>query len=84
MRACAAARRAWRWRAGHGRGAVGRAGLLMPYVHGGWALRIGALAVLVSAGVVVYGIATLVWGPSPRGHRAAHPPPPGGNPSNNT
>lgn len=37
-------------------------GLLMPYVHGAWALRIGALAVLVSAGVLVYGLATLVMG----------------------
>jgi putative peptidoglycan lipid II flippase len=37
-------------------------GLLMPYVHGTWALRIGALAVLVLAGMLVYGLATLVLG----------------------
>jgi putative peptidoglycan lipid II flippase len=37
-------------------------GVLMPYVHGTWALRIGALAVLVMAGMVVYGLATLVLG----------------------
>jgi len=37
-------------------------GLLMPYVHGTWPVRFAALAVLVSAGMVVYGLATLVMG----------------------
>lgn len=63
-------------------------GLLMPYVHGGWALRIGALAVLVSAGVVVYGIATLVMGAFTRADIALltrrRPAAPTPNPSNNT
>ena len=37
-------------------------GLLTPYVHGTWAVRFGALAALVSAGMVVYGLATVVMG----------------------
>lgn len=37
-------------------------GLLMPYVHGVWPVRFAALAVLVSAGMLVYGLATLVMG----------------------
>jgi putative peptidoglycan lipid II flippase len=37
-------------------------GLLMPYVHGTWLVRFAALAVLVSAGMVVYGLATVVLG----------------------
>ena len=37
-------------------------GLLMPYVHGSWLIRFAALAVLVSAGMVVYGLATVVLG----------------------
>ncbi|MDF8331969.1 murein biosynthesis integral membrane protein MurJ [Novosphingobium cyanobacteriorum] len=37
-------------------------GLLMPYVHGTWPVRFGALAVLVSAGMVVYGLATVLSG----------------------
>ena len=36
--------------------------LLMPYVHGTWLVRFATLAVLVSAGMVVYGLATLVMG----------------------
>ena len=34
----------------------------MPYVHGAWLVRFGALAVLVSAGMVVYALATFVLG----------------------
>jgi len=37
-------------------------GRLMPYVHGGWLMRIGALAVLVGAGVCVYAAATVALG----------------------
>lgn len=37
-------------------------GLLTPYVHGTWAVRFGALAVLVSAGALVYGVATVLSG----------------------
>ncbi len=35
---------------------------LMPYVHGTWFVRCAALAILVSAGALVYGAATLVLG----------------------
>jgi putative peptidoglycan lipid II flippase len=51
-------------RPGHGRGALGRAGradALCPWRLGLAHRRAGRL---VRAGVVVYGIATLVWGPS--------------------
>ena len=37
-------------------------GLLTPYVHGTWPVRFAALAVLVSAGALVYGLATIVMG----------------------
>ena len=37
-------------------------GLLMPYVHGTWTVRIAALTVLVSAGCLVYGAATILLG----------------------
>ncbi|MFC3173211.1 murein biosynthesis integral membrane protein MurJ [Novosphingobium bradum] len=37
-------------------------GLLTPYVHGTWLVRFAALAALVSAGTVVYGLATVVMG----------------------
>lgn len=37
-------------------------GLLMPYVHGTWPVRFGALAVLVTAGMLVYGLASVVLG----------------------
>lgn len=37
-------------------------GLLAPYVHGSWWVRGAALAVLVSAGALVYGLATLALG----------------------
>lgn len=37
-------------------------GLVMPYVHGTWTIRIAAMAGLVTAGVVVYGLATLLLG----------------------
>jgi len=37
-------------------------GLLTPYVHGTWLVRIAALTVLVSAGCVVYGAATILLG----------------------
>jgi putative peptidoglycan lipid II flippase len=37
-------------------------GLLMPYVHGTWLVRFATLAVLVSAGMVVYGLATVLLG----------------------
>jgi putative peptidoglycan lipid II flippase len=36
--------------------------LIMPYVHGSWLMRFGALATLVCAGMVVYGLATVVMG----------------------
>ncbi|WP_018075529.1 murein biosynthesis integral membrane protein MurJ [Novosphingobium nitrogenifigens] len=36
--------------------------LIMPYVHGSWPVRFGALVALVSSGMVVYGIATVVMG----------------------
>jgi putative peptidoglycan lipid II flippase len=41
--------------------------LLTPYVHGTWPVRFAALAVLVSAGMVVYGLATVVLGAFSRG-----------------
>ena len=37
-------------------------GLLMPYVHGAWLIRFAALAVLVSSGMVVYGLASVMMG----------------------
>ena len=37
-------------------------GLLTPYLHGTWFVRFGALAALVSAGMVVYGLATVLLG----------------------
>jgi len=37
-------------------------GLVMPYVHGTWLVRLGAMAALVTSGVVVYGLATLALG----------------------
>src|SRR6185369_2840344 len=37
-------------------------GLFMPYVHGGWLMRCLALAVLVSLGALVYGLATVLLG----------------------
>jgi len=37
-------------------------GLLMPYVHGTWAVRFFTLAALVSAGALVYGAATVLLG----------------------
>ena len=37
-------------------------GLLMPYVHGTWLVRFATLAVLVSAGMLVYGLATVLLG----------------------
>lgn len=37
-------------------------GLLTPYVHGAWPVRFGALAVLVSAGALVYGLAAILSG----------------------
>jgi putative peptidoglycan lipid II flippase len=37
-------------------------GLLTPYLHGSWLIRVGAMAALVSAGCVVYGLATVVLG----------------------
>jgi putative peptidoglycan lipid II flippase len=36
--------------------------LLTPYVHGTWPVRFAALAVLVSAGALVYGLATVLSG----------------------
>lgn len=36
--------------------------LILPYVHGSWLVRFGALGVLVSAGMLVYGLATIVMG----------------------
>jgi putative peptidoglycan lipid II flippase len=35
---------------------------LMPYTHGAWYVRCGAMAALVGAGVCVYGVATVVLG----------------------
>jgi putative peptidoglycan lipid II flippase len=37
-------------------------GLIMPYTHGGWFLRLGAMSALVCAGICVYGLATLLLG----------------------
>ena len=37
-------------------------GLMMPYVHGTWAVRFAALSILVGAGVCVYGAATFALG----------------------
>lgn len=37
-------------------------GLVMPYVHGTWTLRIAAMAALVTSGVVVYGLAAVLTG----------------------
>lgn len=37
-------------------------GLVMPYVHGTWTIRIVAMAALVTAGAVVYGLATVILG----------------------
>lgn len=37
-------------------------GALMPYVHGSWTVRLAALAVLVSAGSLVYGASTVLLG----------------------
>ena len=37
-------------------------GRVMPWVHGGWVSRIGALVVLVGSGMVVYAVATLALG----------------------
>jgi putative peptidoglycan lipid II flippase len=36
--------------------------VFMPYVHGTWIVRIAAMAVLVSTGGVVYGLATVLLG----------------------
>jgi putative peptidoglycan lipid II flippase len=36
--------------------------LIMPYVHGSWFMRFGALAALVCAGMVVYALATVILG----------------------
>jgi putative peptidoglycan lipid II flippase len=35
---------------------------MLPYVHGTWFMRFGALAALVSGGMVVYGLATVIMG----------------------
>ncbi|MFM5916662.1 MAG: murein biosynthesis integral membrane protein MurJ [Novosphingobium sp.] len=35
---------------------------LLPYLHGGWGMRIAALVLLVSAGGLVYGLLTVVFG----------------------
>lgn len=37
-------------------------GLVMPYVHGTWTIRLAAMAALVTSGVVVYGLATVILG----------------------
>jgi putative peptidoglycan lipid II flippase len=37
-------------------------GLLMPYVHGTWFVRFLTLAVLVSAGGLVYGLSAILLG----------------------
>jgi putative peptidoglycan lipid II flippase len=37
-------------------------GHLMPYVHGTWLVRFLALAVLVSAGGLVYGLSAILLG----------------------
>ena len=39
---------------------------LTPYTHGSWAIRTGAMLVLVGAGGVVYAVATFVLGAFPR------------------
>jgi len=36
--------------------------LLMPYTHGSWAVRTGAMVVLVGAGCIVYAVASFVLG----------------------
>jgi len=36
--------------------------LIMPYVHGSWFMRFAALGALVSGGMLVYGLATIVMG----------------------
>lgn len=37
-------------------------GYLLPYTHGGWFVRLGAMGVLVGGGVCVYGVATFALG----------------------
>ncbi|CAH0495490.1 murein biosynthesis integral membrane protein MurJ [Novosphingobium sp. CECT 9465] len=37
-------------------------GLVMPYVHGTWTIRLAAMAALVTSGVVVYGLAAVLMG----------------------
>jgi putative peptidoglycan lipid II flippase len=37
-------------------------GLVIPYVQGTWTIRIAAMAALVTAGAVVYGLATVILG----------------------
>ncbi len=37
-------------------------GLVMPYVAGTWMIRLAAMAALVTSGVVVYGLATVILG----------------------
>ncbi|CAM4209948.1 murein biosynthesis integral membrane protein MurJ [Novosphingobium lubricantis] len=37
-------------------------GLVMPYVYGGWLVRLAAMAALVTSGVVVYGLAAVLAG----------------------
>ena len=37
-------------------------GLVMPYVHGTWTIRVAAMAALVTSGVVVYGLAAVLTG----------------------
>ncbi len=36
--------------------------LIMPYVHGSWMMRFAALGALVTGGMVVYGLATVIMG----------------------
>ena len=36
--------------------------LIMPYVHGSWVMRFAALGALVTGGMVVYGLATVIMG----------------------
>jgi len=36
--------------------------LIMPYVHGSWVMRFAALGALVTGGMVVYGLATMIMG----------------------
>lgn len=55
------------WRLGVAAGAMGFVlwlgqGVLTPYLHGTWVVRGGALAALVSAGCLVYGLATIASG----------------------